>query len=265
MTSVLATPARRDNIAIILQIPILCRSHTPQLASAVCVKKWSVGLRQRSESGAYLHARLIHRPKNVATKGSPKSPTDGSNTLFLLSVLSSIVTIFGVLTFVAGWSYLAHYYDYFGLSLGDANIGVYGVAIHGLSAAQIGSGRVILLFYIAIIFLLIILRVDKRSNRSRSLFAAIIILLLIVATSWLAGSAGTFAAGQDSGDNSSLPNITISTPGGTTCQTGKLLRRKDNVYFVARIHSCSDHLPSISTGVVTTLPTDTVLIDHYMR
>jgi hypothetical protein len=198
--------------------------------------------------------------KVSASKTSPAN----SDSLFLLSVLSPIVTIFGILSFASGWSFLAHYYDYFGLNLGDANIGVYGLLTQGLGAMQIGSGRVIIVLYVLVGTLLIFIRVSARNNKLVSLVTALIIFIVILITTRLAGSAGESAAERDAGDQSSLPNVTINA-GSPTCQAGKLVRRKESVYFISRIHNCGDESHSISLGVVTVVPSDTVLIDHYMR
>lgn len=196
-----------------------------------------------------------------AESGLNSKPVSG---LFLLSVLSPIVTIYGVLSFVSGWSFLVRYFGFFGLTLGDADIGLYGVLIHGLSGMAFGWGRVIILFFVLVGALVLGINVTPRSNRAVSLTLGVLILVLIGLTSWAAGSAGITAAQEDAGARSTLPNVTIIHADGTNCQTGKLLRRKDTTYFVVRIHACNEPL-SISTGVVTTIPSDVVLIDHYVR
>lgn len=190
--------------------------------------------------------------------------SESADNLFLLSLLTPIITIYAILSYVSGWSFLAHYYDYFGLSLGDADIGLYGLLIHGLSAMQIGQGRIIVLFFILIGVLFFLIKVNPRNNRAMSFFTGVVILLVIVATSWFAGGAGASSAQEDAGENSSLPNITIVSSSAAVCRTGKLLRRKDSTYFVVRIHACGES-PSISTGIVIVSPADTVLIDHYVR
>jgi len=202
------------------------------------------------------------------TNAAGESRHNVSSQLFILTALTPIVTIFGVLSYTSGWSFLAHYYDYFGMSLGDADIGLYGVLVHGLTAIQIGMGRFVVICYLAVGFILIFIRAAKRNDRLVSLLAGFTILILIVVSSWLSASAGTTAAEADAGYSSSLPNIVINPDGGDKCRSGKLLRRTDNTYFIVRIQPCKPQSGGgsyISLGIVTVVPSDIVLIDHYMR
>ena len=204
--------------------------------------------------------------KPLAEKhGNPNLRSEDTDGFFLFSVLAPLITICGILSYVSGWSFLAHYYDYFGLSLRDTDVGLYGLLIHGLSAMQIGKGRTIIIFFILVGVLFFLVKVNARNNRMISFLCGIAILILIGATSWFAGIAGIDSAQEDAGESSSMPNIPIrSNSNPPNCRTGKLLSRKDNTYFIVRIHDCNQS-PSISTGIVVASPTDAVLIDHYVR
>lgn len=197
---------------------------------------------------------------------TPRESSAKSENLFLLSTLTPIITVFGIISYVSGSSFLARYYNHFGLTLEDANISVNGVLVHGISAMLTGIGRLLIGCYILVGALLILVRAREQTNRFMSLLVGIVILMLLPISSWLGGGAGVTAAEWDASDNSNLPNITISGRNPDLCRTGKLIGRKDNVYFISRIKPCEENnAESISTGVVTVLPSDEVMIDHYLR
>jgi hypothetical protein len=197
--------------------------------------------------------------------GVPKQASETSTEpLTLLSVLAPLVTIYGLILYVTGWTYLARYYDFFGLSMADAGIGTDGIVIHALSVIRGGHGYLVIIDVVFVAVLVIALRTTGSNNRIVSL----IIGLLVLASIWIAyvvaGPVGAASAQLDASDESSLPHITIRDAEGSSCRTGKLLRRKDNIYIVSGVHDCKDLARSISTGIITTTPSDIVEIDHYI-
>jgi hypothetical protein len=202
--------------------------------------------------------------ESIVKRVSAERKRNASNeSLTFLSVMTPLFTVYGILGYVSGWSFLAHYYDFFGLSLADADIGVDGILVHALSAMQIGVGRIVIIVVLAIGVLIVWFRVSSKNNKSLSLCIGFLIFISLFVAYWESGIAGSQSAKADLSATSSLPNVTINSREGDHCVTGKLLRRKDKVYLVAGIHDCKDIANSVATGVVTSLESDSVLIDHY--
>lgn len=187
-----------------------------------------------------------------------------SEPLTLLSVLAPLITIYGIILYVTGWTFLARYYDFFGLSMADADIGTDGIIIHALSVIRGDRGYLIVIDVVFVAVLVIALRITGSNNRTVSLAIGFLILASIWIAHVVAGPIGAASAQLDASDESSLPHITIRDAEVSKCRTGKLLRRKENIYIVSGVHDCKDWTTSISTGIITTSPSDIVEIDHYM-
>ena len=201
----------------------------------------------------------------VRTIKVPKLTRTASNeTLTLLSVLTPLITIYGIILYVTGWTFLARYFDFFGLSMADADIGTDGIIIHALSVVRGDHGYLIVLDIAFVAFLILALRITGSNNRVVSVAIGVLVLCSIWIAYVVAGPAGAASAQSDASDESSLPHVTIRTTDESNCRTGKLLRREKNIYIVSGVHDCKDLTKSISTGIITTSPSDIVEIDHYM-
>ena len=197
--------------------------------------------------------------------GAPKKASVATTEpLTLLAVLAPLITIYGLILYVTGWTFLAGYYDFFGLSMADADIGTDGIIIHAISVIRGDRGYLIVIDIVVVAVLVIALRITGSNNRLVSLVIGFLVLTSIWVAYVAAGPVGTASAQLDASDNSSLPDITIRDVELSRCRTGKLLRRKENIYIVAGVHDCKDLTRSISTGIITTSPSDIVEIDHYM-
>ena len=201
----------------------------------------------------------------MRTNGAPKQAgVTSTEPLTLLSVLAPLITIYGIILYVTGWTFLARYYDFFGLSMADADIGTDGIIIHALSVIRGDHGYLVVIDIVFVAVLVIALRVTGSNNRIVSLAIGFLVLASIWIAYVVAGPVGAASAQFDASDESSLPHITIRDAEVSRCRTGKLLRRKGNIYIVSGVHDCKDLTRSISTGIITTSPSDIVEIDHYM-
>lgn len=201
----------------------------------------------------------------VEKVGASKDATVVSNEpLSLLSLLTPLLTICGIILYVTGWTFLARYYDFFGLSMADANIGIDGILIHALSVVRGEHGYLIVVDVALVAFLILAVRVTGSNNRIVSLTIGILVLASIWVAYVVAGRAGSASAQLDASDESSLPHITIKNKDLSNCRTGKLLRRDKDIYIISGVHDCKDLTKSITTGIITTSPSDIVEIDHYM-
>lgn len=71
-------------------------------------------MRQKRYPNAPLYARpgrFVLRSNRAANAKLQHSQSDTNSTQLLLSVVTPIVTVYAVLSYVAGWSFLARYYD----------------------------------------------------------------------------------------------------------------------------------------------------------
>jgi hypothetical protein len=138
--------------------------------------------------------------------------------------------LYAAYLFLAGWAYLRHYFEVFGVDAGWLDVGVNDTVAQGFSVL-FGRGWPLSLIYLLIFLLSLALEVFW-INGTRKLNAgvAFVLVLLFPLTFWVARCAGIGQANRDRGDKTSLPTITFAA--GPCGYRGKVVYVKGESLYV---------------------------------
>lgn len=138
--------------------------------------------------------------------------------------------LYAAYLFLAGWAYLRHYFEVFGVDTGWLDFGLNDTIAQGFSVL-FGTGWPLSLIYLVIFILSLALEVFWVNNsRKVNAGAACFLVLLFPVTFWVARCAGVKQANTDRGDKTSLPTITFAA--GSCGYRGKAVYVKGESLYI---------------------------------
>jgi hypothetical protein len=143
------------------------------------------------------------------------------------------MALYAAYLFVAGWTYLDHYFRVFGISPRWLELGVDDTVTRGF-AVLFGAGQALTWIYLTALAIAILVEYFfPARSRPINTAAAIALVLLFVPTYLVSRRAGISAANTDRSDKTTLPTVTFAQQ--QCSYKGKLVYLRNDTLFVSTL------------------------------
>jgi hypothetical protein len=176
----------------------------------------------------------IHQAHFAKPNGALRDTSlPGGETAGLAARFAHWLALYGAYLFVAGWTYLDHYFRVFGISPRWLELGVDDTVARGF-AVLFGAGEALTWIYLTALAIAILIEYFfPARSRSINTAAAIALVLLFVPTYLVSRRAGISAANIDRSDKTTLPTVTFAQQ--SCSYMGKLVYLRNDTLFVSTL------------------------------
>ena len=147
------------------------------------------------------------------------------------------MALYAVYLFLAGWSYLRHYFERFGINNGWLDFGFNETVAQGFTVLFVAKIKLSIIYLLVVLISLLVEVILGRPNRILNTIVACLLIAFFPLVYTFAGEAGSTQADVDRGGDTHLPTLDFTA--GSCSYIGKLVYVKGDLVYVHNLQLLS--------------------------